>query len=696
MRNLSREGLVIRLGSFAVLGFLLLAFLWTPLLRAQPSAAPTLAIDDLGKGAAALDGPWQFHLGDDSAFSSPALNDAAGQNGWEQIKVDAPWGAQGHRSYVGYAWYRRHLHLTPAPEASPDFSLLIARVEDVYEIYWNGVLVAHNGTMPPNPSWRFSQPSQTFNLGRLRDGVLAVRVWKSPLASYESGVQGGFRAAPLVGSQSAIADRATSIKYLRLHSSQYYFAINSLYALVMALSLLIWLRDRSQPVLLWMACFCAAPVALFILTRILAWSFQITLGWIQPALGLSNIGLWFLLLYLLQLNGNVRLKRFTILLAVINITATSLDGLLSVVDWSAPWIASWWQAADAVLTAAFTITQMYPIVLVAFALRKRLDLARWLVAGFAFLLEMINVLRTAFAQGSRFTHWTIGDKIAQPLFTINGNAFTVDSLAATGLLLSIIYAVYRYSREALQRQQAIEQELRSAQELQQVLIPETLPSLPGYAVTSAYRPAQEVGGDFFQIIPLEDGATLIVLGDVSGKGLKAAMTVSLIVGTIRTLAETARGPAEILAGLNRRVQGRLQHGFVTCLALWLDPKGDCSIANAGHPSPFLNHYEVALPNALPLGLELSAIYDETSIHIGIGDRLTLYTDGLLEARNAAREIFGFARLEELISTQPDAQLAMETAVHFGQEDDITVLTLTRLAVGEESTTALSVPVLAPA
>ncbi len=105
-------------------------------------------------------------------------------------------------------------------------------------------------------------------------------------------------------------------------------------------------------------------------------------------------------------------------------------------------------------------------------------------------------------------------------------------------------------RAAVGRQAAIERELQSARELQQILIPETLPQLPGYALTSAYIPAQEVGGDFFQVIPLDGehaDSTLIVLGDVSGKGLKAAMAVSVIVGAVRSLADFTSSPAEILA-----------------------------------------------------------------------------------------------------------------------------------------------------
>jgi serine phosphatase RsbU (regulator of sigma subunit) len=318
------------------------------------------------------------------------------------------------------------------------------------------------------------------------------------------------------------------------------------------------------------------------------------------------------------------------------------------------------------------------------------------VAFFAFLTQMISTVRIASQQGSRFTHWTLAEKILAPLFTIHHNPFTLSLLSQTLLFFSIVYAVYRYSVDQSRRQGAIEQEFKSAQELQRILIPETLPPLPGFAVTSAYRPAQEVGGDFFQLIAKSEGSALFILGDVSGKGLKAAMTVSLIVGTVRTLAEMFADPAEILSGLNRRLHNRLHQGFVTCLILRLDPDGTCTFANAGHLPPFLNQHELNVPPALPLGLVASASYDETTIHLNIGDRLTLYTDGLLEARNATGEIFSFERLQQLLATKPDAKQASDAAVTFGQDDDITVLTITRLATGVESTTLLEAPTLVAA
>ena len=141
-------------------------------------------------------------------------------------------------------------------------------------------------------------------------------------------------------------------------------------------------------------------------------------------------------------------------------------------------------------------------------------------------------------------------------------------------------------------------------------------------------------------------------------------------------------PAQILAALNRRLYGRAQDGFATCIVLHLKRDGSCIVSSAGHPAPFLNQRELDLPGALPLGLTHNAIYEETAIQLREGDHFSLYTDGLLEARNATGELYGFERLNILFAARPDAAQASEAAVAFGQDDDITVLTLTRTATFE--------------
>jgi serine phosphatase RsbU (regulator of sigma subunit) len=143
------------------------------------------------------------------------------------------------------------------------------------------------------------------------------------------------------------------------------------------------------------------------------------------------------------------------------------------------------------------------------------------------------------------------------------------------------------------------------------------------------------------------------------------------------------------------MMGRLQNGFVTCLVIRIGSDGACMAASAGHPPPFVGDHEIYLAPAVPLGLDPDARYEKQPFDLKVGSRLTVYTDGLLEARNSDGELFGFKRLEKLISLRPDAKEAVDTAVEFGQDDDITVLTVTRLDVGERSTTSLQAPELEP-
>jgi len=647
--------------------------------RAASAPAPnTLVIDNLGKGAVPLDGPWQFHLGDDPAWASPSYDDSH----WEQLTADKGWGAQTHPSYTGFAWYRRTISVTPAPGAGPDFALLIRDIDDGYELYWNGVEVGHLGTLPPHLVLYTGGPAQTYGLGPIRNGVLAVRVWKNVLASNDPSTLGGFESAPLLGDSNTIAAVKGNLDFRHLRSQQFNFGLASLYTLVGLLSMIAWLRDRDQWLLFWVSGYSLMlTVDTSFLNVWLGLSSAFVLLLVQISIAVREASGWFLLIWLLQLHEYRRLVRYTRLAAIIGIASSAIDGSLAYLY---PSVITEIQAqvADAITTLPSVLFEGIPVILVAYAIfkRKRLDSARWMVAILAFLSATVYWVENATDQGIRYTHWTLAGKIESSLFELNGNHFSLNVILRTLLFFSIVYAVIRYTIDSRRRQTAMEREFQNARELQQVLVPETIPALAGFSLTSAYRPAQEVGGDFFQIIPLEEGATLVVLGDVSGKGLKAAMAVSLIVGAVRTLVETTSSPGEILAGLNRRLFGRLQNGFATAVALRLDGDGSCTIACAGHPAPFVNDQELTMPGTLPLGILPKAVFEETRLQLSERDQLALYTDGLLEARAQNGDLYSFGRLKTLFATRPTAEQAAQAAVNFGQDDDITVLTLTRVAV----------------
>jgi hypothetical protein len=262
--------------------------------------------------------------------------------------------------------------------------------------------------------------------------------------------------------------------------------------------------------------------------------------------------------------------------------------------------------------------------------------------------------------------------LGQPI-AVGPLALNVEDIANVLYLLGIVVVMMlRFTR--LSREEArASAELGAAREVQQRLVPSELPDVAGYALEAAYLPANEVGGDFYQVLVQADGCTLVIVGDVSGKGLKAAMTGALAIGALRTLAAEGLGPAELLRRLNGQIVEAKNEGFITCICARLGGDG-MTIANAGHLSPYRNGEEVVVDSGFPLGIVAGAEYGETMATLAAGDRMTFLSDGVLEARNESGELLGFARMAEL-SIQSAAEIA-QAAQAFGQDDDITVLTLT--------------------
>jgi hypothetical protein len=252
-------------------------------------------------------------------------------------------------------------------------------------------------------------------------------------------------------------------------------------------------------------------------------------------------------------------------------------------------------------------------------------------------------------------------------------AYRFDAFSIFATLLASALVTTKHINTEGARQLRAETELEAARAVQQVLIPDEIPNLPAFKIESVYKPAGQVGGDFFQILPTAHGGVLIVIGDVSGKGMPAAMTVSLLVGTFRTLAHYTSNPGEILAAMNRRMLARSKDGFTTCLVLRADPDGALTVANAGHLPPYCNHEELAMDGGLPLGIHAESTYEEARLELRPGAQITLLTDGVVEARSNTGELFGFARAQNLSSRS--AEQIAEAARAFGQEDDITVVTL---------------------
>ncbi len=243
---------------------------------------------------------------------------------------------------------------------------------------------------------------------------------------------------------------------------------------------------------------------------------------------------------------------------------------------------------------------------------------------------------------------------------------TSDAVIAVALV-AILYARMRRERA---RQLATAQDLAAARRVQEMLLGSEDAPTPGFDVETAYQPAREVGGDFFQVLPGEDGSLLLLVGDVSGKGLQAAMLVSSIIGALRN--ESSRAPGEVLAHLNRSLAGRTGGGFVTCCCARFEHDGSVRLANAGHLAPYADGIEAAVEAGLPLGIAEDMEYAESVVS---GTSFTFVSDGVVEAENAKRELFGFDRTREI--SGKSAQEIAEAAKAWGQNDDITVVTVRR-------------------
>jgi phosphoserine phosphatase RsbU/P len=308
------------------------------------------------------------------------------------------------------------------------------------------------------------------------------------------------------------------------------------------------------------------------------------------------------------------------------------------------------------------------ITLISATIRRNFEAGLLLIP---LVLSMIGIIEPILTSG--MTDWA-GRSYHSPLsFQAGPIPIHFASIAdVTGLLVIVIIIFARFLRIHRDQERA-SSELAAARNVQELMIPHEKVATPGFEVDSVYNPATEVGGDFYHIDAPADGGLLVVIGDVAGKGLTAAMNVSMVVGALRRATE--RSPAKILESLNRVLLG--SESYTTCQAAWFGANGELVIANAGHLPPYLNSQEVALPGGLPLGVLPENSYEEVRLYLHPGDRILLLSDGVVEARQGSGELFGFDRVHNL-SNQSAFYIA-DAAKTFGQEDDITVLTVRRLA-----------------
>jgi serine phosphatase RsbU (regulator of sigma subunit)/predicted ester cyclase len=261
-------------------------------------------------------------------------------------------------------------------------------------------------------------------------------------------------------------------------------------------------------------------------------------------------------------------------------------------------------------------------------------------------------------------------------------------------IIDAVLAMESLAQEISERER-IEQELRVARTIQQASLPKELPQLEGWQIAPFYRPAREVGGDFYDFHYLSEGRLGLVTGDATGKGVPAALVMSTTCGMLQLAARAldSSSPGEVLAQVNETLFARIPlNTFVTCFYAILDPgSGTLRYANAGHDPPYLWHggcCEELRARGMPLGLMPGMSYEEGEVSLREGESVLFYSDGLVEAHDPKGEMFGFPRLRARVAEHGEERslgdLLLEELYSFvgegwEQEDDITLLTLRRSA-----------------
>ncbi len=590
------------------------------------------------------------------------------------------WTERGHPGYMGWAWYRLSVRVAVVPGERLGVNAPL-QADDAYQLFANGTLVGSLGKfgshgsvlatyfaipkiflLPPAP-----KPADG-SAAAIRTLTFAYRIWMGPIGMTSGISPGGLHYAPLLVSTNSMdaqlrLDRA---EWILLNIYPCFSGAAFLLLAVLAFSLILF--DRTDPVYIWVGIALMVTVLQDVATAVSNYTewlpstifFFLYDGVLNPLLIATWAMVWWVWFRLRRPSWMPRIIAAALLLNVIT-------------QWAARWYFAKYhppvvwtplQILNITVGASFVL-----LVVLILGLGIRYE-------GKEGWLAVPAVLALSFTLFPGALLEALGISFVLHPF---GISFFLDYFAGLLLALAIGLLMLRRLRQSLERQRQMALDVKQAQEIQQIIVPQEHVSFAGFEIESEYRPAREVGGDFFQIIQNEaDGRVLIVAGDVTGKGLKAGMLVALLVGAIRSLVDWTRDPAEILKALNQRLLGR-GDARATCLALRIERDGKATLANAGHLPPYLNGAPVEIEGSLPLGILEDFECSTLEFQLSERDRLLLLSDGVPEATDQDGKLFGFERVLDLVRTSPSAASIAQAAQTFGQDDDISVIAVTRMA-----------------
>lgn len=585
---------------------------------------------------------WSVHDGDNPAWALPGFDDSQ----WAKFHMD------NQHLPSGMRWYRATFQV-PVGFENQQLALGMGPLQEVYDVYIDGTLVARYGSWQRQPHG----PFPTHTVYRLPAGLvkgsiahIAIRQWSGKvgilwltfdlLGSFE------FGHPPRIGPKAAI-ETQEQLDRMAGAVEEMPWDLASLFLLfAAAISFVLFSVQRRRVEYLYLGLYCLMWGGSFLVAvplvadkSLMARAWPLVLIFALPILGDA-----FSVLFLAEICPRIRkiLQVGAIILVVAAVVSSYAYGEQS---GTAELIYSrthFWCLGVCELLAVGALLLDRSLGSAAIALTLLLDLAAW--------------------------YWHSRLIISAGPFSVY--LPSLDNVLFVFVTLVVLFLRYRDEQA---RHAAIDQDLAAAHRMQEQLLAGGHKPPAGFAIEAIYRPAREVGGDFYRAVGLEDRSLLVILGDVSGKGLDAAMLVAVILGSLAN--ETHRSPASLLEYLNRAVMGRTAGGFITACCARFYPDGRVVLANAGQISPYIDGSEVEVESGLPLGISTDASYTETEIMAD--GAVTFVSDGVVEARDAKGELLGFERMAPL--TTKRAKEIADAAQRWGQEDDITVLTVERVA-----------------
>lgn len=613
-----------------------------------------------------LDGPWRFEVGDDPRSADLNLNDSA----WATISISKPLTEQGIDTYNGYGWYRLKLdpqQLARFGNAPKGLDLFVTGARSVgqFAVYVNGTELGRTEGMTDQPTMYASPPLVVHLPQPGTDGslVIAIRTWAGSSVTIGRGLVDRVE----VGPTDEIARLVTADTELDWNQHVIAGAVVSfLFFCVALLGATLFLAQRKHSEYLWLSLLC--------LTVCMMGSTETAfhLGWMSYSV-FRIFNLWSGRLFMAATlefilrftNSDWRKLVRVIQVCVVVVPVLGLLNLQRTYEYLS-------------VTAEIVFSVLVTVLLFRAWRKGRPDAGVMLLPFFlaATADSLDTVLNWAGEQ-----HW-IPSQFAYHQFHFGPVEFGISVVSYAVFLFSLLAVIFYRFIHVSQEEQRSSAEIEAARSVQAMLIPTQLPSNHNFMLESAYLPANGVGGDFFQVLPLKDDSMLIVVGDVSGKGLQAAMNASTLVGALRN--ELSHDPATILNRLNNVLLGATQEtetlpnlkasvSFATCCCARVYTDGTMTIANAGHLHPYRDGRELELAADLPLGVVPNIEYEQATFQLNVGERMIFLSDGVVEASNAHGELFGFERTQQV--SNESARYIAQTAKRFGQTDDITVVSL---------------------